>query len=52
MSVTLRNYNGMYAVFLEMENEKELILSTEFLAEANKAIEEMHNKIKNSSCFM
>lgn len=45
MSVILRNYNGVYSIFLKDENGIELIHSTRLISEANKVYNDYQQKI-------
>lgn len=44
MKVTMRNYNGVYTVFLEENGCKELVIETKSIAQANKKFAEIERK--------
>lgn len=46
MTVVMRNYNGVYSVFIETKGEKELVYSSKILVEAEKACNVFKNKIE------
>ena len=45
MRATMRHYNGVYSVFIETKEEKELVFSTKILSEANKRLNNTQEKI-------
>jgi len=45
MKVTMRNYNGVYTVFLEENGCKELVIETKSIAQANKQFAEIEKRI-------
>lgn len=45
MKVTMRNYNGIYTVFLEENGYKELVVETKSIVQANKRFAEIEKRI-------
>jgi len=47
MSVVLRNYNGLYSIFVKDRSGMELVHSTHLISEANRVYDKWQDKINN-----